>query len=102
MVQTVGAYGVLSTKETQVREIPKNDHDAILQLWHGLIGTNGAGLATRFEKMEEIFPELVTKKRCNAVQQEKKKNAGSVFGYIKDIFLIILSTTALLHGMGVL
>jgi len=35
------------------REPPDNDHDALMALWHAVIGTNGGGIIERIKRIEE-------------------------------------------------
>lgn len=104
MVSGISINGLQSIKETPVREIPQNDHDALLQLWHALIGTNGSGLVTKFEemenKLEEKLPNLVTMDKCSNIQEKKKSKADKVFGWIKDIALIAIAAIALYKGVA--
>ena len=95
-------YVLESKTGGNVREIPHSDHDAILQLWTAMIGTNGHGLVSRFEKVEESIPQFVTKKQCDKIRDKRSDNAKAVFGYIKDLALISISILAFLHGQGVL
>lgn len=104
MLNGISINGVESLKENPVREIPKNDHDALLQLWHALIGTNGSGLVTKFEDLEdslkEKLPNLVTIDKCNGVQESKKSTAEKVFRWIKDVALVAIAAIALYKGVA--
>jgi hypothetical protein len=35
-----------------MRQPPGNDHDAIMALWFAVIGTNGNGITSRVERLE--------------------------------------------------
>jgi len=104
MLNGISINGVESLKENPVREIPHNDHDALLQLWHALIGTNGSGLVTKFEDMEEKLekklPNLVTVDKCEGVQSSRKSTAEKVFRWIKDVALVAIAAIALYKGVA--
>lgn len=37
----------------EYRDPPENDHDALMALWHAVIGTNGSGIMARMKRLEE-------------------------------------------------
>jgi len=69
-------------------------------MWYALIGTNGEGLVSRFEKMEKLFPHLVTNEKCAHVQEQRSDTGQKVFGYIKDVALVVLAVLAVLKGVA--
>lgn len=82
----------------KVRHIPDSDHDAITQLWSAIIGTNGEGMATRFEKIEKIIPHLMTSQQCRGIQDRHGKKWERSVKWIKDIALLALTALAIYKG----
>lgn len=41
------------------RKLPENDHDALMQLWHAILGINGGGLIEQMKKQEKAFDNYV-------------------------------------------
>lgn len=78
---------ILNTPE---REVPNNDHDAVIQLWTAFIGTNGSGFITKFEafkkEMREKLEHTVTHDTCAAYQ---KKTADKRLRKVNNIYLAI-------------
>ena len=81
------------------RKIPDNDHDAIIQMWYALIGTNGTGVVKKLEEMEKVIPTLVTNDECKSHRDDKSHHANRVFGYIKDVALVVLAVLAVIKGV---
>ena len=62
-------------------EKPKTQREMLHQLWDAIIGTNGKGLAQRWERFEEqILPTLVTHDDLRRSKEWRLKVYGAVLG----------------------
>ena len=60
--------------DVQLRKPPKDNDEAINQMWYALIGTNGSGLITQFKELKEhVEGAVVTKDVCAAYHEATEK-----------------------------
>ena len=88
----------------QLRPTPTDDHDAIIQLWTVMIGTNGEGLITRFETLEEDVREIknnmVTRTVCTNIQDRRKKKRATGWITVERVALVVIALFGTLAGFG--
>jgi len=80
-----------------MRAQPDDDHEAITALWHIVAGTNGEGLITRTEKLDEKFfariEDLEKKSGDTLIARVDRleKRGKKMWVGLKDIILILVA-----------
>lgn len=89
-----------ATLKKPKREIPMDIEDAVLQLWTFMIGLNGDGFASRFEKFENMIlkrlDDFMTKADCDLHQTKLKELEEKRKRFWRNVERIIFLTLAIL------
>ncbi len=78
------------------KEVPKTDHDAIIQMWTVLIGVNGSGLVKKFECVEQDMEEIMAK--VIAIERDQKRRKAAWL----TLDRLILACVAVITGLSAL
>lgn len=92
----------------QSRPMPKDDHDALTQIWTALLGMNGSGLFSKFgdledsvERIEKRMDSVVTIEACANVQDKQKKKRIGRWVTFERVALVIIAILGALEGFNV-
>ena len=95
-------------RDKQVRPMPKDDHDALNQIWTVLIGINGHGLVTRFDDIEKSVDrieckmnDMVTVKSCQVIQNREKRKYVARWVTLERVILLAIAVFGALKGFGI-
>ena len=81
---------------------PVDDHVALLSLWHTIMGTNGSGLISRMERLEQGIQARIERlekvsgaplaKRVARLEGKSK----NIWAAIKDVVLLVVAVGSLI------
>ena len=84
------------------KEMPSTQQEAVSQLWHAVIGTNGEGLCEQTRALAAAVPTFVTKDRCRATMAEGKNRRRSTWLIVKDVALLAVAVLGTAKGLGLI
>lgn len=87
---------------SETRPLPEDDHDAVTQLWTAMIGFNGGGFLTKFDKFMET---VVTKEMCSSHQEklaDEKKEKQRKLKNCERLFFATITFLSFIFGKDVL